>query len=485
MAGSRDLSVAFLVSALASTACGGSGSGTGPTGTGGAGVGGAGTGGTGIGGVGGSGTGGLAGGGTGGVAGGDGGGTGGAGTGGSEGGTCVPTTEVCDGKDNDCDGTVDNGNPGGGAACSTGLQGECAAGTLTCQNGALACVQNVQSAAETCDGKDNDCNGTVDNGNPGGGAACNTGLLGVCSAGTTACTNGAIACNQNVQAATEVCDGLDNDCNGTADNGNPGGGTACNTGLLGVCSAGTTACTNGTLTCLQNTASSSEQCNGLDDDCNGTADNGNPGGGAPCGCGGAGTTVCQNGAVVCSGGPNIYFEENFSDNSKGWTLGTQWAIAPASASTVCAGCPGQDPATDHTPTSDNGVAGQVVGGCVTTVVHADYCIESPTINLASAPGSVYMSFWRHLHSDYPIYATNSVQVYTGSVWSNLWVQTTGGVCINDTAWTSISGQTQFDVTAYKNANFRVRWCSNIGAVGAYAGGGWSIDDVVVSSALCP
>src|SRR5207302_1927204 len=146
--------------------------------------------------------------------------------------TCTPgspAAEVCDGLDNDCDGTIDNGNPGGGVSCSTGQLGVCAAGTTACINGAVECMQNLPPSAEVCDGLDNDCNGTVDNGNPGGGLSCSTGKLGVCSAGTTACTAGAVVCNQNLQPSAEVCDGKDNDCNGVVDNGNPGGGLSCST----------------------------------------------------------------------------------------------------------------------------------------------------------------------------------------------------------------------------------------------------------------
>src|SRR5439155_1059237 len=130
------------------------------------------------------------------------------------------SAEVCDGLDNDCSGAVDEGDPGGGAACSTGQAGVCAAGTQHCAAGSISCVRNVGPSAEVCDGVDNDCVNGVDNGDPGGGAACTTGLLGVCAAGVRHCVSGSLSCVQTTMAGAEVCgNGLDDDCDGMTDEG--------------------------------------------------------------------------------------------------------------------------------------------------------------------------------------------------------------------------------------------------------------------------
>jgi hypothetical protein len=106
-----------------------------------------------------------------------------------------------------------------GNVCNTGKLGVCTAGTTVCANGVSSCNQNIQPSAEVCDGIDNNCNGQIDESNPGGGLACNTGKLGICASGTTVCASGSLACNQNIQPSAEVCDGIDNNCNGQIDEG--------------------------------------------------------------------------------------------------------------------------------------------------------------------------------------------------------------------------------------------------------------------------
>lgn len=64
------------------------------------------------------------------------------------------------------EGVVQECTSGQTMSCDTGLQGVCEAGTLTCAGGSWsACAQNVQASAEICDdGLDNDCDGSVDEG---------------------------------------------------------------------------------------------------------------------------------------------------------------------------------------------------------------------------------------------------------------------------------------------------------------------------------
>ena len=54
---------------------------------------------------------------------------------------------------------------------------------------------------------------------PDAGAACDTGMQGVCGAGRTQCVGGGVECRPEVSSSTERCDNLDNDCDGTVDEG--------------------------------------------------------------------------------------------------------------------------------------------------------------------------------------------------------------------------------------------------------------------------
>ena len=74
--------------------------------------------------------------------------------------TGVP--EECNGFDDDCNGAVDDGLQGTLGDCTADAAvGECANSKTDCSDGGLTCPP-ADPVAETCDGKDNDCNAKID-----------------------------------------------------------------------------------------------------------------------------------------------------------------------------------------------------------------------------------------------------------------------------------------------------------------------------------
>lgn len=138
-------------------------------------------------------------------------------------------------------------DPGETRGCYTGPDGTadvgpCASGTETCGDDTMwtgACEGEVLPGTESCDGEDNDCDGTSDNGNPGGGEGCNTGLAGPCQPGVLSCVNGSLVCDGNVApAADETCgNNIDDDCSGAIDDG-----CSCDPGNPGLDCAATESC---------------------------------------------------------------------------------------------------------------------------------------------------------------------------------------------------------------------------------------------------
>ncbi len=214
---------------------------------------------------------------------------------------CTATgDETCNLRDDDCDGTVDEGDPGSGASCGSST-GACTQGTMHCVGGALTCMGGTGPTPEVCNGIDDDCDGAVDQGNPGGGRVCGS-SLGVCTPGREQCTGGSLVCVGASTPGTESCNALDDDCDGMVDEGNPGGGTSCGSSI-GACVAGTLQCMGGGLVCSGEMGPTLEVCNGVDDDCNGVVDNGYDLVNDPRNCGACGN-MCSypNAVAVCSTG---------------------------------------------------------------------------------------------------------------------------------------------------------------------------------------
>jgi len=171
--------------------------------------------------------------------------------------------ETCNGLDDDCDGLIDEDDPGGGAACSVADRlGACAAGTTVCIDGRLECRQTVFPSPEICDGIDNDCDGTTDEGL--GTTSCG---VGACRVTVQNCVGGVgRVCTPNAPSP-ETCDGVDNDCDGLIDdNLSP---LTCG---AGICARTVASCIGGVpQTCVPGTPGV-EICDGIDNDCDGLTD---------------------------------------------------------------------------------------------------------------------------------------------------------------------------------------------------------------------
>ena len=99
-------------------------------------------------------------------------------------------------------------------ACSVSNPAGTCTGDRTCTETGLTDCSAAVPAAETCNGKDDDCNGVADDSLIK--EDCNVeNLYGACP-GTVLCVGGEPIC-QGKEPAAETCDGLDNDCDGQTD----------------------------------------------------------------------------------------------------------------------------------------------------------------------------------------------------------------------------------------------------------------------------
>ena len=224
------------------------------------------------------------------------------------------STEVCDGIDNDCDGTIDEPDAtdaltwfedadadGYGNAASTTPACTAPSGYVSDDTDCDDTTNNANpGATEFCDGIDNDCDGTTDEDDSADALVWNIDHdgdgYGNSAYTTEACSqpSGYVSDDSDCQdldasafpGATETCDGVDNDCDGTIDGGsavdastyyadNDGDGFGDSSTTTTDCEASSGWVENAE-DCDDTQATTNpdadEVCDGGDNDCDGTVD---------------------------------------------------------------------------------------------------------------------------------------------------------------------------------------------------------------------
>ena len=237
-----------------------------------------------------------------------------------DGPNCYP--EDCNGVDDDCDGRIDESFFDEGLECPERF-GVCTVwGTLACFDGELFCDAVMPDVGpERCNGEDDDCDGDIDEQAVDVGVDCVVDFRGCELPGVTSCDFAELICEPVGAPPPERCNGRDDDCDGDIDEAVPEVGEYCDTLVDdGRCwGEGTLQCRQAALECdVDRVIGDAETCNGVDDDCDGRVDEAAVEVGAQCqsgigACMRRGETACVAGEAVCDAVPGAPEPERCND----------------------------------------------------------------------------------------------------------------------------------------------------------------------------
>lgn len=218
-------------------------------------------------------------------------------------------TETCNGVDDTCNGEVDETFFELGQACDGGDEDSCKQGVFVCNQAGtgVTCDEPTGVIAELCNGVDDDCNGSTDEGFEPTGTVC-TEVSGTCVIeGLWECDPSglsSVCVGVPINSGAELCNHADDDCDGSTDEGFDFVGSPCLQGTGACRGEGVYNCMGSNPSCgaLEGfPPTPTELCgNREDDNCNGIADEGcpcGPGSYIPCG---SSVGACQLGILECA-----------------------------------------------------------------------------------------------------------------------------------------------------------------------------------------
>ncbi len=186
--------------------------------------------------------------------------------------------EICDGADNDCDQLIDDGVSGSSCQITVAGIGACP-GVQLCTAAGVTCL-GPTPVAETCNYTDDDCDGMIDEPFATLSMVCSAGIGGCERFGVIRCTSDGASTECSAVEGDELpeaCNGIDDDCDTRLDEAFTTLGQSCSVGAGACARQGNLVCDAsgaGTRCSVMEGTPGTESCNALDDDCDGTTDEG-------------------------------------------------------------------------------------------------------------------------------------------------------------------------------------------------------------------